>query len=241
MLTRRLGSRLLLYTVFALAILVLLASRLAFNTVQGDLSWKDSGVQSHNRVLVTGEFASWLTPLEDILTQRGIEKPRKISVEIVKSRRLLRLKVGGKTIKSYVIALGANPDLKKTRRGDSATPEGDYYVCEKLPRSTFYLSLKLSYPNADDARAGLKAGLIDKGTFRSIEKAIRRKNMPPMDTKLGGDICIHSGGPGKLNADNAPPFVDVCDWTEGCIAVRKNDVKELYDFIPLGTPVRVRP
>jgi len=52
--------------------------------------------------------------------------------------------------------------------------------------------------------------------------------MPPQKTRLGGEIYIHGGGTGK-------------DWTYGCAAMSDHDVKELFDAIPVGTPVRIEP
>ncbi len=186
-----------------------------------------------------GELASCFTPLRDILSQRGIT-PASIELEVDKSDRLLRLIVNGESVKTYVIGLGKNPEADKTRRGDKATPEGDYYVCQKLPQSRFYLSLKVSYPNISDAERGLKCGLIDKSTYNKIVSAISARKIPPMNTKLGGDICIHGGGAGSVQSAGDTMLFNVRDWTAGCMALDNPQMKELFEFIPVGTPVRIR-
>lgn len=192
------------------------------------------------QVPITGECKTYLKPINELLKQCQVGPPKSLMLDIDKSSRLMRLKINGKTVKTYVIALGLNPDKKKDRRGDRATPEGKYYVCEKNPRSQFYLSLKLSYPNIEDARNGLAKGLIDQQTQQKIANAIRNRKAPPMNTKLGGNICIHSGGVGKLNWKGNPPFVNIRDWTAGCIALGKSEITELFKLIPLGTPVIIR-
>jgi murein L,D-transpeptidase YafK len=131
--------------------------------------------------------------------------------------------------KTYQISLGSNPTGTKLRQGDGATPEGDYYVTHKNPRSRFYLSLGLSYPNISDAEAGLQAGLISKREYNAISGAIRQKTKPPQNTRLGGDIFIHGGGSG------------IRDWTIGCIALENEEMKELFDLIPVKTPVKIVP
>jgi murein L,D-transpeptidase YafK len=139
-----------------------------------------------------------------------------------------------KLAKTYKIALGNNPTGSKRRQGDGATPEGDYYITHKNPRSNFYLSLGVSYPNITDADKGLKEGLITKPQHRAILKAIQAKAKPPQNTRLGGDIFIHGGGTGKL-------FGSVRDWTLGCVALENGDIQELFEKIPVKTPVKIVP
>ncbi|MEP6921696.1 MAG: L,D-transpeptidase [bacterium] len=31
------------------------------------------------------------------------------------------------------------------------------------------------------------------------------------------------------------------DWTWGCVALENEDIKELYEAVDVGTPVRIRP
>ena len=147
-------------------------------------------------------------------------------VVVSKSKRQLFLYAGGSVVRTYKIALGTNPIDDKVKQGDRATPEGDFYICVKNERSKFYLSLGLSYPNAEDAERGLRDKLITRATRDRIVSAIKNKRRPPWDTALGGEIFIHGGG-----TDG--------DWTWGCIALANADIKELFDALPMGTPVRI--
>jgi murein L,D-transpeptidase YafK len=157
---------------------------------------------------------------------------------VKKGERKLYLYVseGGKEklAKTYQIALGNNPTGSKRRQGDGATPEGDYYITHKNAQSSFYLSLGVSYPNIVDADRGLKGGLITKPEHQAIVNSIQAKTKPPQNTRLGGDIFIHGGGTGKL-------FGSVRDWTLGCVALENSDIKELFDMIPVKTPVKIVP
>jgi murein L,D-transpeptidase YafK len=158
------------------------------------------------------------------------EKQHRILVK--KSERklyLYQIENGGeRLLKTYKIALGSTPSGTKHRQGDGATPEGDYYITHKNSRSKFYLSLGLSYPNTADAAAGMKKGLITKTQYESIVNAINRKEKPPQNTKLGGDIFIHGGGIGS-------------DWTLGCVALENDGIKELFDLLSVKTPVKIVP
>jgi murein L,D-transpeptidase YafK len=135
---------------------------------------------------------------------------------------------------AYSIALGNTPTGHKTRQGDGRTPEGDYYITHKNPKSNFYLSLGVSYPNIRDADEGLENGFITKAQHEAITAAIRSQSKPPQNTRLGGDIFIHGGGTGKL-------LGLIRDWTLGCVALENKDIKELFDLLPVKTPVKIAP
>ncbi len=171
--------------------------------------------------------------------QKQAERPGdqyRILVKKAERKLLLYRREDGKEklLKTYQIALGNTPIGTKRKQGDGATPEGDYYITHKNPRSQFYLSLGISYPNIADADEGLNNGLITKAQHQAIVAAIRNQTLPPQNTKLGGDIFIHGGGTGKL-------FGLIRDWTLGCVALENDEIKELFETVPVKTPVRIVP
>ena len=166
---------------------------------------------------------------DEAINRRPLKLPLsepKIVVE--KGARRLTLYSGGERVRVFRAALGFEPAGDKVKQGDGRTPEGDFYVCMKNERSKFYLSLGLSYPNAEDAERGLRDGLITRAQHRQIVDAVARGAKPPWDTALGGDIFIHGGGTAS-------------DWTWGCVALDNEHIKELFDAVPLGTKVVVEP
>jgi murein L,D-transpeptidase YafK len=171
-------------------------------------------------------------------TQQGGALEERYRILIKKGERKLYLYVWEdgkeKLRRTYQIALGNNPTGSKQKQGDGATPEGDYYITHKNARSKFYLSLGVSYPNIADADKGLKERLITKAEHQAIIGAIRAKSKPPQNTRLGGDIFIHGGGAGKL-------FGLARDWTLGCVALENEEIKELFEMIPVKTPVKIVP
>ncbi|MGI9166644.1 MAG: L,D-transpeptidase family protein [Pyrinomonadaceae bacterium] len=121
-----------------------------------------------------------------------------------------------------------SPVADKKQEGDRATPEGGFYIFTKNPKSAYYLSLGISYPNIEDAERGLRDGLISRVERDAIIKAIKKKKVPPQNTALGGEIYIHGHGAKS-------------DWTWGCIALENEDIAELYRVVEVGTPVTIRP
>lgn len=146
---------------------------------------------------------------------------------VSKTERRVELYADGRVVREYRVGLGQRPEGDKERQGDLRTPVGDYYVCVKNPKSSFYLSLGLSYPNREHAARGLRDKLITRAEHDRIVRAIDRRQRPPWDTALGGEIFIHGGGSSS-------------DWTWGCLALDNPDVKELFDSLPLGTPVVIK-
>lgn len=149
-------------------------------------------------------------------------------IVIEKAKRKLAVFDGELLIAEFGIGLGFAPDGDKATEGDGRTPEGDFYIFTKNPESRFFLSLGISYPSREDADRGLAEGLISEAEHRAIANAIDEKRMPPQKTRLGGEIYIHGGS-------------DKGDWTEGCIALKNSEMRALFDAIPVGTPVTIRP
>ena len=147
-------------------------------------------------------------------------------IVVNKKARQLTLYSEGKVVRTYRCALGLSPVDDKIKAGDRRTPEGDFYVCIKNPKSKFYLSLGLSYPNQQHAERGLRDGLITRAQYNQIRDAINGKRQPPQYTRLGGEIFIHGNG-------------SQSDWTWGCVALDDNHIRELFEAVPVGTPVRI--
>jgi len=160
--------------------------------------------------------------------------PADFRIVIHKARRTLLTYRQGRLERSFPAALGRNAAADKAVEGDEATPLGEFYVCAKNPRSKFFLSMCISYPNAEHAARGLAAQLITDEEHAAILAALRRRALPPQRTRLGGEIYIHGEDP--TARERAPK-----DWTRGCIALANPAMLELFDVTPLGTPVLIAP
>jgi murein L,D-transpeptidase YafK len=135
--------------------------------------------------------------------------PRTKHVVVSKSKRVLELRSGREILKRYRVDLGFTPVGHKASSGDGRTPEGRYWIDRRNPRSEFFLSIGISYPNATD-----------------IAQA-RSRGVNP-----GGDIFIH-GEPVRR-----PKGRDK-DWTAGCIAVSNREIEEIWALTPLGVPITI--
>ncbi len=150
------------------------------------------------------------------------------AIEVQKAARKLLLYSAGRVVRSYHIGLGLSPEGDKQREGDRRTPEGEFYVFTKNPKSSYYLSLGISYPNLAHAERGLREGLITLAQYDRIVAALKRRVGPPQNTPLGGLIYIHGNGART-------------DWTWGCVALEDGDIRELFAAVTVGTPVTIQP
>jgi murein L,D-transpeptidase YafK len=136
-------------------------------------------------------------------------------VVVRKSQRRLLLMHGGNIVRAYHVSLGLNPIGQKERSGDFRTPEGSYRLESRNPRSDFFLSIKVSYPNPVD---------------------LKRARAHRWDT--GGSIMIH-GLPNTLKHE--PEYYESHDWTDGCIAVSNADMTEIWMLTPDDVPIEILP
>ena len=167
-------------------------------------------------------------PARPAMQKEALKLPLKDPrIIVTKSMRKLELISDGVVVRTYHIGLGLNPVDDKKQQGDRCTPEGEFYVFTRNDKSAYYLSLGLSYPNLEDAERGLRDGLISRAQHDAIVTAIKHKKKPPQNTALGGDIYIHGNGASS-------------DWTWGCVALENEDIKELFDAVPVGTAVTIK-
>lgn len=143
------------------------------------------------------------------------ELPIADRVVVRKSLRRLYLMRGNTVLRSYKVALGLNPTGQKERSGDYRTPEGRYYLTRRNPRSDYFLSIQVSYPNDTDLR-----------------RARRHR------WEAGGSIMIH-GLPNRLR--RPPQYYEKYDWTDGCIAVSDSDMLEIWLMTRENTPIDILP
>jgi len=135
---------------------------------------------------------------------------------VMKSKHELFLLNSGQVIGKYGVSLGKNPKGPKRYEGDNKTPEGNYFIAAKNPNSQYHLALKVSYPSKEDLALAQQLGVSP-----------------------GGDIMIH-GSPNQSGW--MEKFVyRFKDWTAGCIAVKDEDMNEIFSLVDAGTPIDIRP
>jgi murein L,D-transpeptidase YafK len=76
--------------------------------------------------------------------------PEVTSLVVFKNQRRLYLYNDRDILETYSFDLGFSPVGPKQFRGDGKTPEGQYWIDRRNPRSDYHLSIGISYPNAED-------------------------------------------------------------------------------------------
>jgi len=136
-------------------------------------------------------------------------------VRVRKAARSLELWRGGELLRTYRVSLGRDPVGAKQRSGDGRTPEGRYRLDYRKLDSSFHRAMHVSYPSPDDVASA------------------RARGAAP-----GGLIMVHGlrnglGFLGRLHT--------LRDWTDGCIAVRDDEIEEILRVVPDGTPIEIAP
>jgi murein L,D-transpeptidase YafK len=152
------------------------------------------------------------TPVSSGMSQ---SMPTADRVVVHKGEHRLLLMRGDSILRTYKVALGLNPVGHKERAGDFRTPEGRYRLTRRNPRSDFFLSIQVSYPNDLDVKNARRNG---------------------WDT--GGSIMIH-GLPNQLK--HTPTYYESRDWTDGCIAVSNADMLEIWLLTADNAPIEILP
>lgn len=137
-------------------------------------------------------------------------------IRVYKSERRMVLLRSDTPLSTYRISLGsAANDGPKQREGDERTPEGRYEIDWRNPKSMAHLSLHISYPNVAD-----------------------RQNAEARGFSPGGDIMIHGlpNGWGFLQGMHL-----MWDWTDGCIAVTDEEMRDIWARVPNDTPIEIVP
>ncbi len=121
---------------------------------------------------------------------------------------------GGKKKYTFEAEFGSNWLGDKKSRGDMATPEGKYIITKKLSGGStkYHKALMINYPNKID--------------IQEFNERIRNGQLPA-DASIGDMIEIHGDGGKGAN------------WTQGCVALRNDDMDLLFKYASKGTPVTI--
>ncbi|MGE5518969.1 MAG: L,D-transpeptidase family protein [Candidatus Dadabacteria bacterium] len=121
---------------------------------------------------------------------------------------------------TYPVVFGSSSLDDKKMEGDRLTPEGSFRVVNKRYHEKWDRYMGLDYP-----------------TRESLDKFNRRKQMGliPAWARPGGGVGIHGCWPKE-------DFVvdRYNNWTNGCIALKRADIEDLYSYIPVGTPIYIQ-
>ena len=122
---------------------------------------------------------------------------------------------------TYPIVFGSKDLSDKMKEGDKRTPTGSFKVVLKKIHPKWGPELLLDYPTPE--------------SFRRFNER-KAKGLIPKTAKIGDGIAIHATRPEEeWTVDN------FYNWTDGCVSVKYSEMKDLYSYIPVGTPVTIQP
>jgi hypothetical protein len=153
------------------------------------------------------------------------------------SLRRMRVRLQGEPVGDYEVAFGQEAGRKR-RQHDLRTPLGMYFVVEKStgpfggPYGAFYGGhwIKVNYPNPYDAAWGRTERLLTPEDASRIGEAWRRRKPTWQGSPLGGGIGFH-GWADDWDLEGTRRL----SW--GCVVLRNDDIRTLFDRIPIGAMV----
>ena len=148
-----------------------------------------------------------------VLTGQPSDQPIATRIVVEKQPHRMTVYAGERVLRQFRVALGHGGLGPKIQQGDGRVPEGEYVIAGRNSKSAFHLSLKISYPTAEQIKVAAVLGV-----------------------NPGGDIMIHGlpNGRGAIGSRHT-----LADWTEGCIAVTDPEIQWLYRAVPDGTPIEI--
>lgn len=121
---------------------------------------------------------------------------------------------------TYPVVFGSNDLNDKYMEGDKRTPEGHFKILLKKIHPQWGPELLLDFPNEESIR-------------KFNERQAR--GLIPRNARIGSGIAIHATRPQEEWT------VDYYqNWTDGCISLKYTEAKDLYSYIPSGTPVTIQ-
>jgi murein L,D-transpeptidase YafK len=125
-----------------------------------------------------------------------------------------------KLIRKYLAVFGPDRMQDKCKRGDRCTPEGWFTIVEKHESHLYNKFIGIDYPN--DSTYIKRLELLKKGKVKETDQP-------------GDHIGIH--GIWKKGNNLIEKKVG---WTDGCIALRNEDIDELFLLINKGVKIYIR-
>jgi len=121
---------------------------------------------------------------------------------------------------TYPIVFGSKNLGDKMKEGDKLTPDGSFKIILKKIHPKWGPELLLDYPN--------------DVSYKKFKERIA-KGILPKSARIGNGIAIHATRPDEeWTVDN------FYNWTDGCVSVKYTEMKDLFSYIPVGTPVTIQ-
>lgn len=121
---------------------------------------------------------------------------------------------------TYPVVFGNNSLADKCMEGDRCTPEGTFRIVNKRSHEKWSRYMGLDYPTRESL-------------LRFQE--LKRRGAIPKNASPGGGVGIHGTWP------QDDYMIDrYSNWTNGCISMKNNDMRDFYNYVPVGTTVTIK-
>jgi len=143
-----------------------------------------------------------------------------ILIYVDKADYLIAVIYKRKRIRQYRAVFGPDRTVDKKMMGDRATPEGAFKIVSKRDHSNWQKFILIDYPNQE--------------SYRKFNEN-KSKKIIPANASIGHSIGIHGvfkGGEKMLDIGMG--------WTDGCVALKPEDIVDLYRFCFPGGRVIIK-
>jgi len=121
---------------------------------------------------------------------------------------------------AFPVVFGNNDQGDKMMEGDKKTPDGTFTIVSKRIHNKWCRYMGLDFPTPAD---------VYKFNMR------KQQGIIPVNARQGGGIGIHGTWPHEENAVD-----EYQNWTDGCISMKNEHVKQLYNMVTIGTKVTIQ-
>ena len=121
---------------------------------------------------------------------------------------------------TFPVVFGISGLGDKMQSGDKKTPEGHFTITQKKVHSKWFYVLMLDYPNGENLQ---------------LFEERKTKGLLPKNASIGNGITIHA-----TRLEEEWTVDNFYNWTDGCVAVKYSEMKDLYNFISEGTTVKIQ-
>ena len=143
-----------------------------------------------------------------------------VSIVVSKSKYELSVYDAKGWYATYPVVFGNSSLEDKKMEGDRNTPEGSFKIVSKRMHEKWDRYMGLDYPTRE--------------TLQKFNTWKMRGEIPSY-AKPGGGIGIHGT---YIHEDFVVDRYN--NWTDGCISLKREDIEDLYSYVPVGTPITIR-
>ncbi len=182
------------------------------------------------------EWGLFGSSFRDACLEKGVRLPLEEPKLVVNVKnKTLSVFDGDVLITRYDIATGKNAVPGLIKKGSDSTPLGEYRIRRKAIRESVFRRgsrfMELDFPTQDDIDDAYERRLVNDNQYEAAMEAIRQDKSLPPEFPLNGPIGIQGND-----------FVFMGDrFTDGSIAMSNADINDLFEYIPVGTPVIIKP